>query len=156
MDRRFERVGLSTQSGPIHFGGGISQERGEGRCKPEWAGEGRDWMERAVSGVLSEREESQCSGGFCAGAWGRREKKKKKSPTLRLLGEMAAGGAGARGRLDHGRVAGRHFGGEMKKGNGGSWKGGSSNPEAQQSIQYNGEEGFLLSWKRHEKIVLRQ
>lgn len=77
------------------------------RAVQELAGEGRDGNVRFQA--YSARGRSDSARGVSAQAPRRAE------PLLGLLGEMAAGGAGARG-ADHGRVEGRHFEGEMKKG----------------------------------------
>lgn len=84
------------------LGGGISQERGEGGAEP--VGEERD-------GTCGFRR-TQLEGGATV-LWGllRRRLARRRLE----LGEMAAGGAGARG-ADRGMSRVRHFERKMKKG----------------------------------------
>lgn len=87
------------------LGGRISQERGKGGA--ESAGEERDWNVRfqaySTRGWSDNAREALAQAPL--------EQRLK----LGLLGEMAAGGAGARG-ADHGMSKVRHFERKMKKG----------------------------------------
>lgn len=101
----FKCVGCRPKIG-FSLGGRISQERGEGGA--ESAGEGRDMNVRFEAYSVRGR-----SDGALETLMRRRFAEQRLE--LGLLGEMAAGGAGARG-ADHGTSKVRHFEGKMKKG----------------------------------------
>lgn len=100
----FMCVGCRPKIG-FPLGGRISQERGEGGA--ESAGEGRD----GTCGF----KRTQLEGGATVLWRLLRRRFAEQRLELGLLGEMAAGGAGARG-ADHGTSKVRHFEGKMKKG----------------------------------------